>query len=74
MTLGGVVADTVGWRWGFYIGAIISGIVLVMAAWAVPKDEQDNSPISWKRFVTDIDWVGVLTASASLAGLSYVFA
>ncbi|KAF2101784.1 integral membrane protein [Rhizodiscina lignyota] len=74
LTLGGVFADTIGWRWGFYTAAIMNTIILVVAIWGLPKTIGENDPITWKRLGSDIDWVGAILASSALAMLSYVFA
>lgn len=74
LTVGGVFTDTIGWQWGFYIGAIITAIVLVLAAFVLRKDDQDKRSVSLQRLAKDVDWVGAMIASLSLAGLSYTFA
>jgi MFS family permease len=74
LTLGGVFADSIGWRWGFYIAAILNTIVLVTGIWALPKTESENEPITWNRLNTEVDWVGAFIATCSLAMMSYVFA
>lgn len=83
LTLGGVLTDHVGWQWAFYISAILNTIVLVFAVWALPKEIDDNPGMdgakpTWherfQRLAVEVDWVGVLLASASLAMLSYVLA
>jgi len=72
ITLGGVFADTIGWRWGFYIAALLNAAVCGFAAWALPK--ADGGEVVWSRVKGEIDWVGAMIASMSLASLSYVFA
>ena len=74
LVLGGVFSDTIGWRWGFYLAAILNLIILVSAAWVLPKSQGEDSPTTWKRFALTIDWVGAVIASSSLALLSYVLA
>lgn len=74
LTLGGVFADTVGWRWGFHMAAILNTAVLIVAIWGLPKTAGEEEKITWKRLGSDIDWVGALLASAALAMLSYVLA
>ena len=73
LVLGGVCADTVGWRWGFYITAMLNGGVLALALWALPRGV-DGTPLGREaltRLVRDVDWVGALLVSACLALLSY---
>lgn len=74
LTLGGVLTDTIGWRWAFYLAAIFTAIVGAVAAFTIPKDEQDKAAISWEKLRKNIDWVGACLASLALAGLSYTFA
>lgn len=74
LTVGGVVADTIGWPWGFHIVVVCNSVVLVLAAWQLPSNAKQSPPISWRRLVFDIDWVGAVLASISLALLSYVLA
>jgi len=73
LTLGGVFADSIGWRWGFYVAAMFNTIVFLLAIWGLPKN-LDTGPVTWRRLVYDIDWVGAIIASTALAMMSYVFA
>ena len=74
LTLGGVFADTIGWQWGFHTAAILNFIVLILASWYLPKNAENASSVSWQRAALNIDWVGAIIASSSLALLSYVLA
>lgn len=84
LTLGGVLTDSIGWRWGFYLAAIANTIIFVVALWGLPSsiDGAGDSAVAeiptwsqrWYRLKTEIDWIGALIASTSLAMLSYVFA
>lgn len=84
LTLGGVLTDSIGWRWGFYLATILNTIVFVIALWGLPSSidsaghSDDEGPPTWKqkwyRMKTEIDWIGAIIASTSLAMLSYVFA
>ena len=84
LTLGGLFTDSIGWRWGFHLSAILNTVVFGIALWGLPKTI-DNPPLGegaanttwaykWERVKTEIDWTGAIIASASLAMLSYVFA
>lgn len=73
LTLGGVFADTIGWRWGFYMSAIVNMVVAVVAIKWLPRDSRQE-PVTWERFLAEVDWVGALLASSALAMISYVFA
>ena len=84
LALGGVLTDSIGWRWGFYFSAIIDALVFAIAFWGLPASI-DSPPgadgtanMSWaqklEQLKNDIDWVGAGIATVSLAMLSYVFA
>lgn len=73
LALGGVFADTVGWRWGFYTTACLNGVVLALALWSLPSGVDTDPPISHAiltRLLHDIDWVGALLISICLALIS----
>lgn len=84
LVLGGVLTNSIGWRWGFYISAIFNAAVCAIAFWGLPKSI--DSPVGvegaadltwaqkWQQLKEDIDWVGAGIATTSLAMLSYVFA
>ena len=72
LTLGGVINDTIGWRWGFHIIAIANAIVFVIGYAGLPKLEVRQANV-WERLKTDIDWVGIFIGASCLAMLSYCF-
>ncbi|KAK5107135.1 hypothetical protein LTR62_001693 [Meristemomyces frigidus] len=80
LALGGVLTDTIGWRWGFYLAAVLDAVVFGIALWGLPKeiDDRGEGGLGWRekvgRLRTEIDWVGAVIASTSLAMLSYAFA
>ena len=71
LTLGGVFASTIGWRWAFHIATIINTGILVLAIWGLPKSKAE---VTWSRLRREIDWVGAAIASSSLALLCYCLA
>lgn len=77
LTLGGILTETIGWRVGFYIAAAINAIVFAVGLFGLPKPA-GNAALTWQQkrqqIAHDIDWVGAMIASTSLATLSYVFA
>ena len=74
LVLGGVFTDTIGWRWGFYISAIINSLISVCAIWVLPSVSR-FSETPWKRrLIEDIDWIGALILSIALGILLYVLA
>ena len=74
LVLGGVFVDSIGWRFGYYIGAIANILILVGAIFGLPRKSGQMQPVTWQRLVYEVDWVGALLASTSLGMLSYVFA
>jgi MFS family permease len=76
LALGGVFSDTIGWRWGFYTTALLNGAVLALGLWALPRGI-DGGPLgraSLSRLAREVDWIGALFISTSLALLSYELA
>jgi len=77
LVLGGVLTEYVSWRAGFYIGAGIIGLNILLIFWALPSASEETV-LTWaqrkQRILTEIDWVGAGLASTSLAMFSYVFA
>ncbi|KAJ5389317.1 uncharacterized protein N7496_000385 [Penicillium cataractarum] len=76
LVLGGMFSDTIGWRWGFYVTAILNGAVLTLALWALPQSV-DGGPVdqgSFSRLAHEVDWIGALLISTCLTLLSYELA
>jgi MFS family permease len=75
LVLGGIFVDGIGWRFGYYIGAVVTFIVFIISIFGIPPESaaesQSFSTIS-KRLRTDIDWIGCLLLSTSLGMFSYV--
>ncbi|KAJ5184125.1 major facilitator superfamily domain-containing protein [Penicillium capsulatum] len=67
--LGGIFADTVGWRWGFHSAAIANTLAVLLSWWFLPR--RAESRVSWHMLVFGIDWIGAVLASAALGLLSY---
>lgn len=74
LLLGGLFADTIGWRWGYYLSAIINIILFAASLWGLPRQQNEQGPASWQRLWREIDWIGAILISASLGLLSYVLA
>jgi MFS family permease len=72
LVLGGVFAETIGWRWAFHISAIINSAVFAIALFGLPQVEDKKEDV-WSRIKNDIDWAGIIIGSASVALLSYAF-
>ena len=74
LVLGGVLVDSIGWRYGYYLSCLINGLILVAAFFSIPHPAQLEGTSRHQRLMRDIDWVGVLIATSCIAMLSYVFA
>ncbi|KAL6237207.1 hypothetical protein BDW75DRAFT_228862 [Aspergillus navahoensis] len=72
LILGGIFADSIGWRYGYYISAIINVLLCVLAFWSLPDEGPKTE--SWMKGLKGIDWVGALILGVSLALLSFVLA
>lgn len=75
LVLGGVFVQGIGWRYGYYIGAILTFIVFIISIFSVPADsttESQSFAMALRRMRTEIDWVGCLLLSTSLGMFSYV--
>lgn len=75
LVLGGICADKIGWRWGFYSTAILNGVVLLISLWALPLTV--DGPIKatmFQKLRRKIDWIGASIISLCLALLSYELA
>lgn len=84
LAVGGVLTDSIGWRWGFYLSAIFDAVIFAVAFWGLPTSidsptgSEGAADLTWSQKWTqlkeEIDWVGAGIATASLGMLSYVFA
>ena len=62
--LGGVIVNSLSWRWIFYVNIPVTLICILLAWWGLPKDEKSDHPQS-------LDWVGLLMLSPAFAILIY---
>lgn len=72
LVLGGIFTDTIGWRWAYYIMAIINFILSTIAIWSLPTARLHTGQ-KWKR-LAEIDWVGAFILSVAFGLLMYVLA
>lgn len=73
MVLEGVILDTVGWRFSYYLCGSLSLVIFGISLWALPRDAIAEGS-SFDKLKKEIDWVGALVASTSLALFSYILA
>ncbi|KAL8895231.1 MAG: hypothetical protein Q9192_003764 [Flavoplaca navasiana] len=74
LILGGVFTDTIGWRWGFYISAILNVVISLCAIWALPSIKRNTAKPMLRQLTEDIDWIGAFILSIALGILLYVLA
>jgi MFS family permease len=74
LVLGGLLADSVGWRVAYYFVPALLLAIIVLSYFNLPKDIRESQAIMRRRLVDEIDWVGAVIASSGLGMLSYVFA
>lgn len=74
LILGGIFTDTIGWRWSFYMSAIINFGIATAAIWVLPSVYRPSEKKWSRRLIEDIDWVGAIVLSAALGILLYVLA
>ncbi|KAH6666413.1 integral membrane protein [Halenospora varia] len=74
LVLGGVFIDGVGWRYGYYIGAILTFVIFIISIFGIPLDDDSQTmSIIFRRMGAEIDWIGCALISTSLGMFSYVF-
>ncbi|SBS71521.1 conserved membrane hypothetical protein [uncultured Mycobacterium sp.] len=60
--LGGLFTDHLGWRWAFWINVPVAVVVLIVAAWAIPRLGRTSRPV--------IDYPGIVLIGLGAAGLT----
>ena len=63
--LGGVLADTIGWRWAFLIQAPLCAIAFLSVAFILHLPKKDD--IAWTTKLRRIDFLGAFTLVAAVA-------
>ncbi|VTO88819.1 unnamed protein product [Fusarium graminearum] len=74
LVLGGIFTDTIGWRWAYYMMAIINFCLSTGAIWSLPSVYTASERKWTTRLRYEIDWVGAATMSVALGMLLYVLA
>ncbi|KAL2883977.1 hypothetical protein SGCOL_000615 [Colletotrichum sp. CLE4] len=73
LVLGGIFTDTIGWRWAYYMMAIINFALSTAAVWSLPSIHQPSEKKWTRRLAEDIDWIGAVIMSAALVALLVAF-
>jgi MFS family permease len=74
LVLGGIFTDTIGWRWAYYMSAIINSCLSIASIWSLPLVQQQSNKRWTRRLAEDIDWLGATIISVALGLLFYVLA
>ncbi|EED20280.1 MFS transporter, putative [Talaromyces stipitatus ATCC 10500] len=75
LVLGGIMVNTIGWRYGYYISGGLTLALFVVSIWSLPADRHGNAGrIGWARLRNEIDWIAGVLSCACLAMLSYILA
>ncbi|KAM0551285.1 hypothetical protein ACHAPJ_008388 [Fusarium lateritium] len=74
LVLGGIFTDTIGWRWAYYMMAIINFCLSTGAIWSLPSVHTPSERKWTARLAHEIDWVGASMMSVALGMLLYVLA
>ncbi|OOM71305.1 multidrug export protein EmrB [Clostridium puniceum] len=62
--LGGIIVNSLGWRWIFYVNIPVTIIALLLALWGIPKDDLFDKK-------QHLDIIGILILSPAFALLIY---
>lgn len=71
LVLGGIFTDTIGWRWAYYMMALINFVLSMVSIWSLPSTKPTSTKSLGRRLAEDIDWVGAFILSAALGLLMY---
>lgn len=72
LVVGGILVDSIGWRFGYYITSAITFVQVAAGFKIMPPDVKVPNVLA--RLKSDIDWIGAFLASTGLAVFSYVLA
>ncbi|MCJ1262596.1 hypothetical protein MMC22_002466 [Lobaria immixta] len=69
--MGGYLADTIGWRWSFYIQSPLAIVAILLVFWKFDSPEPSLSgykTVSTKRKLRRVDFLGSLTLAIATTG------
>lgn len=57
LVLGGIFTDTIGWRWSYYIMAMVNFGISVVSIWSLPSVSHSSKKRWTQQLAQDVDWV-----------------
>jgi MFS family permease len=73
LTAGGGLTESLGWQSGFYMIAGLNTVLFFLALFGLPRIPR-SAPVTFSRLRDEVDWIGALILTSSIALLLYVFA
>ncbi|KAK0654778.1 major facilitator superfamily domain-containing protein [Cercophora newfieldiana] len=76
LVLGGIFTGTIGWRWAYYMMAVVNAVLSVGSIWSLREVVHVDARGRGKgrRLREDVDWVGTGMLSVAMGLLLYVLA
>lgn len=74
LVLGGVMLDTIGWRYGYYISGGLTLALFLVSIWVLPADRGTGQRANFGRLRKEVDWIAGLISCACLSMFSYILA
>ncbi|KAK2864972.1 hypothetical protein FQN49_004036 [Arthroderma sp. PD_2] len=71
LVLGGIFTDTIGWRWAYYMMAIINICLSTTSIWSLPSVHRHSNKSWYRRLIEDIDWLGAIIMSVAMGLLIF---
>ena len=73
LVLGGLFTGTIGWRWAYYIMAMINACISAVATWSLPSIHRKDASGAklLRRLARDVDWLGAGIISVASGLLMY---
>lgn len=57
LVLGGIFTDTIGWRWSYYIMAMVNFGISLISIWSLPTVHHASNKTWVQQLQEDVDWI-----------------
>ena len=78
LVLGGVLLDTIGWRFGYFLCGGLQIALFVLGLWTIPSTPKADHAVSelsvFQKLRLRMDWIGALISCVCIGMLSYFLA